>query len=215
MFGNGRARILIADDHTLIAEAFNKLLASDFDVVATVHDGRSLMQAAYTLKPDVILVDIAMPLLNGLESARRIKQTLPDVKVIYVTINNDPDVVAEALRQGASAYLSKSSAASELVAAIHRALKGDRYVSPLIPINAADSPIQPEKSISTRSPLTERQLEVLQLIAEGMSMKEAATVLNLTTRTVAFHKYRFMTNLQLKNDAELVQYAMRRHIISS
>src|SRR2546423_1119567 len=113
MPGTSRPRILIADDHVLIADAFNKLLANDFDVVGMVHDGRSLILAAERLQPDAILVDIGMPLLNGLEAAQRIKRTLPKVKIIYVTINQDPDLVSEALRRGASAYLSKAAAARE------------------------------------------------------------------------------------------------------
>jgi len=210
MPGTSRPRILIADDHALIAEAFNKLLANDFDVVATVHDGRSLIQEAERLQPDVILVDIGMPLLNGLEAAQRIQRVLSKVKVIYITINHDPDLVSEAFARDASAYLPKTSAASELVTAIHCALKGDRYVSPLLSIKDTIAPVD---NVPSHSNLTDRQLEVLQLLAEGRSMKETAAVLNLTTRTVAFHKYRIMENLHLRNDAEVVQYAMRRHII--
>ena len=213
MPGTSRPRVLIADDHALIAEAFSKLLATDFDVVATVHDGRSLIQTAQALKPDAILVDIGMPLLNGLEAAQRIKRILPEVKIIYVTINHDPDLVAEAFRQGASAYLSKTSAAAELVATIHWALKGEMHLPSVVHTDTAESPSQGFNS--ARPHLTERQFEVLQLLAEGRSMKEAAAVLNLTTRTVAFHKYRIMESLQLRNDAEVVQYAMRRHVIFS
>jgi len=213
MLSTSRPRILIADDHALIAEAFHKLLANDFDVVAIVHDGRSLMATAEALLPDVILVDIGMPLLNGLEAAQRIKRTLPDVKVIYVTINHDPGLVAEAFRRGASGYLSKTAAASELIAAIHSALSGDRYVSSLLSAGLTDSPTQTREAASAEPQLTDRQIEVLQLLAEGKSMKEAAAVLNLTTRTVAFHKYRIMENLQLRNDAEVVQYAVKHHLI--
>jgi DNA-binding NarL/FixJ family response regulator len=215
MLGSSRPRILIADDHALIAEAFNKLLFNDFDVVATVHDGRSLMLMAERLRPDVILVDIGMPILNGLEAAQRIKRVLPEVKVIYVTINHDPSLVAEAFRRGASGYLSKSAAASELIAAIRHALSGDRYVSARINTEFSNSSTQSKESLPIGPRLTDRQIEVLQLLAEGKSMKEAAAVLNLTTRTVAFHKYRIMENLQLRNDAEVVQYAVRNHVIFS
>jgi len=210
-----RPRVLIADDHTLIAEALHQLLAQEFDIVAIVHDGRRLMEVAQELRPDVILVDIGMPLLNGLQAAGSIKRLLPGVKLIYVTVNDDAELVAEAFRRGASAYLLKTSAGSELVSAIHAVLDGGTYVSSLLPTQvsrpvefAADDRVE-----TTRPDLTDRQLEVLQLLAEGKSMKEAASVLNLTTRTVAFHKYRLMQNLQLKNDAEVVQYALRRHII--
>jgi len=213
MLNTSRPRVLIADDHALIAEALRKLLANDFDVVAIAHDGRSLMATAEALQPDVILVDIGMPLLNGLEAAQRIKRTLPDVKVVYVTINHDPSLVAEAFRRGASGYLSKTAAASELIAAIHHALSGDRYVSSLLDAGLTNSSTQPRESSPAEPQLTERQIEVLQLLAEGKSMKEAAAVLNLTTRTVAFHKYRIMENLQLRNDAEVVQYAVKHHVI--
>jgi DNA-binding NarL/FixJ family response regulator len=212
---NRRPRVLIADDHTLIAEAFHQLLVQEFDIVAIVHDGRRLMEAAQELRPDVILVDIGMPLLNGLQAAGSIKRLLPNVKLVYVTVNDDAELVAEAFRRGASAFLPKTSAGSELVTAIHTVLDGGTYVSSLLPTAVAHSGevVADDRVETTRPDLTDRQLEVLQLLAEGKSMKEAASVLNLTTRTVAFHKYRLMQNLQLKNDAEVVQYALRRHII--
>jgi DNA-binding NarL/FixJ family response regulator len=204
---------LIADDHALIAEALKKLLAADFDVVAIVHDGRQLIRTAQELRPDVILVDIGMPLLNGLQAAQRIKRILPRVKLVYVTVNQDADLVAEAFRRGASAYLPKTSAGSELVSAIHTVVRGEKYVSPIVAAHVG--PLWRTACVegSTEPALTDRQLEVLQLLAEGKSMKEVAALLELTTRTVAFHKYRLMQNLHLKNDAEVVQYAIRRHII--
>jgi len=201
MQSTGRPRILIADDHTLIAEAFKELLATDFDVVGVVHDGRLLLQKAQELKPDVVLVDIGMPLLNGLQAAQKIKRILPDTKLVYVSVNQDPDLVMEAFRQGASAYLPKTSAGSELVVAIQMAMKGEVYLSPALSPNTDETPV----GQSGEAVLTERQLEVLQLLAEGKSMKEVAAVLNLTTRTVAFHNYRLMHHLHLKNDAEVVQ----------
>jgi DNA-binding NarL/FixJ family response regulator len=152
-----------------------------------------------------------MPLLNGLEAAQRIKRVLPDVKVIFVTVNHDPDLVLEAFRRGASGYLLKTAAASELVAAIQHAMNGELYASPQLRADADTA--KPTPSGADEPQLTERQIEVLQLLAEGKSMKEAAAVLHLTTRTVAFHKYRVMCSLQLRNDAEVVQYAMRHHII--
>jgi DNA-binding NarL/FixJ family response regulator len=212
MFGASRPRIVIADDHTLIAEAFHKLLENEFEVVATVHDGHSLIEAARKLHPDVILVDIGMPLLNGLEAAQRVKRTLPDIKIIYVTINRDPDLVAEAFRGGASGYLPKTAAASELVSAIYKALNGECYVSPQLKPVAGDSRAN-QSELLPETQLTDRQVEVLQLLAEGRSMREAASVLNLTARTVAFHKYRIMENLHLRNDAEVVQYALRHHVV--
>ena len=213
MQSTDRPRVLIADDHTLIAEAFKKLLATDFDVVGLVHDGRLLMQKAQELKPDVVLVDIGMPLLNGLQAAQKIKRILPDTKLVYVTVNEDPDLVMEAFRQGASAYLPKTSAGAELVVAIQMAMRGEIYLSPALSPNGDESKESGADRPAGESALTERQLEVLQLLAEGKSMKEVAAVLNLTTRTVAFHKYRLMHHLHLKNDAEVVQYALSRHII--
>jgi len=212
MLGASRPRILIADDHTLIAEAFKKLLANDFEVVATVHDGRTLIETAQKLHPDVILVDIGMPLLNGLEAAQRIKRTLPDVKVVYVTINHDPDLIVEAFRRGASGFVPKTAAVSELLSAIYKALNGEFYLSPRLKAFDQDSKAKVQELVP-EAPLTARQVEVLQLLAEGRSMREAATVLNLTARTVAFHKYRIMENLRLHNDSEVVQYALRHHVL--
>jgi DNA-binding NarL/FixJ family response regulator len=207
-----RPRILIADDHAVIADAFRKLLSSEFEVIATVHDGRSLISSAEQLRPDVILVDIGMPLLNGLEAAQQIRQTLPEVKVIYITINHDEDLIAEAFRRGASGYLPKTATASELIGAIHLAVNGDVYISPSLR-SSANRSTQAGPGGSVGPDLTQRQIEVLQLLAEGKSMKEVAAVLNLTTRTVAFHKYRIMEHLQLGNDAELIQYAVRHHVV--
>lgn len=210
MLGTSRPRILIADDHILVADAFKKMLAVEFDVVATVNDGRNLIGVAHKLQPDVILVDIGMPILNGLDAAQRIKRTLPNVKIIYITANHDPDLIAEAFANGASGYVCKTSAASELSAAIHAALRGDVYLSSRLSEENGNGDAFKPNGLPYN--LTERQVDVLQLLAEGRSMKEVAAELNLTTRTVAFHKYRIMQHLQLRNDAEMVQYAIRHHL---
>jgi DNA-binding NarL/FixJ family response regulator len=189
------------------------LLATDFDVIATVHNGRSLIQAAVTLKPEVILTDISMPQLNGLHAAERIKRILPAAKVLYVTVNQDPDIIAKAFRYGASGYVLKTSGASELVTAIRCILQGERYLTPALATTLTEPLAGPDGTASSRYRLTDRQIEVLQLLAEGRSMKEAAAALNLTTRTVAFHKYRIMDTLSLDSDAEVVRYAMREHIV--
>lgn len=215
MSDTSHPRVLIADDHTLVAEAFNKILESDFDVVGIVQDGRDLVDAAQRMQPDVILVDIGMPLLNGLEATQRIKHILPEVKIVCVTINHDPDLVAEAFRRGASAYLSKAAAASELFAAIHKALQGESYVSPLLLTATSKSSTDGREQGLAITQLTERQVEVLQLLAEGRSMKEVAAVLNLATRTVAFHKYRIREHLRLNNDAEVVRFAVRNHVVGT
>jgi DNA-binding NarL/FixJ family response regulator len=212
--GTKRPRVVVADDHPIIADAFKRLLATDFDVVAIVHDGRTLIDAAIEHKPDVITIDIGMPLLNGLQAAVRIKRILPEAKLICVTVSQDTDLLQQAFRCGASGYLPKTAAGSELIEAIHRVLEGEKYISPLLVASNAVPPVV-VASVTSEPHVTDRQLEVLQLLAEGKSMKEVGAVLNLTTRTVAFHKYRLMQTLNLKNDAEVVQYAVRKHITFS
>ena len=215
MSHTSRPRILIADDNMLIAEAFKKYLADSFDVVATVHNGRSLVEAASRLLPDVIIAEIAMPLLNGLEAGQRIKRLLPGVRIIYLTMNDEPEIVFEGFRHGGSGCLLKTSPASEIISAIRCVMRGGRYVSPGIPMWTTDPAPPSQNSGLHGGDLTERQREVLQLLAEGFSMKEAAAILNVATRTVAFHKYRIMESLQLQNNADMVQYAMRNHIVSN
>jgi len=208
-----RRRVLLADDHTLLLEAFEKLLEPDYTVVGAVSDGRALLAAAAELKPDVIVLDIAMPLLNGLDAARQIKKTMPAIKLIFLTMNEDPDLAIEAFRMGASGYLLKTSAASELSKAINAALCGRSYVTPHITQGMVESSIRRHGDDRDAPQLTPRQREVLQLLAEGRSMKEAADILNVTPRTVAFHKYRMMEQLQLKTNADLIQFAIREGIV--
>ena len=205
-------RVLLADDHNLLLGALEKLLAGECEIVGQVSDGRALVAAAEQLRPDVIVLDISMPLLNGLEAARQIKQKLRNVKLVFLTMNEDADLAAEAFRAGASAYLVKRSAASELPTAIREVVQGRSYVTPLMTEGLMDSLLQPEHRTPAHE-LTPRQREVLQLLAEGHSMKEVASVLNLTPRTVAFHKYRMMDELKVKSTAELVQYAVKHHIV--
>ena len=208
-----RRRVLLADDHTLLLEAFEKLLEHKFTVVGTVSDGRALLSAAAELKPDVIVLDIGMPLLNGLDAARQLKKTMPAIKLIFLTMNEDPNVASEAFRAGASGYLLKTSAASELSKAINAALCGRTYVTPHVTQGMEESlNRQPSDGLDTPQ-LTPRQREVLQLLAEGRSMKEAAKILNVTPRTVAFHKYRMMEQLNLKNNMDLIQFALRECIV--
>ena len=205
-------RVLLADDHALLLGAFEKLLAGECEVVGQVSDGRALIAAAETLKPDLIVLDISMPLLNGLEAGRQIKQELRSVKLVFLTMNEDPDLAAEAFRAGASAYLLKRSAASELLTAIREVTKGRSYITPLVAEGLVGSLLHVDEHKPDLE-LTSRQREVLQLLAEGHSMKEAANLLNLTPRTVAFHKYRMMEQLKVKSTAELIQYAVRHHIV--
>jgi DNA-binding NarL/FixJ family response regulator len=205
-------RVLLADDHTLLLGAFEKLLAPECEIVGHVSDGRALIAAAETLKPDVIVLDIAMPLMNGLEAARHVKQKLRNVKLVFVTMHEDADLAAEAFRSGASAYLLKRSAASELMTAIREVMKGRSYVTPLVTEGLVGSLM----NVGDHKPsheLTSRQREVLQLLAEGHSMKEVAALLNVTPRTIAFHKYTMMEALNVKSTAELIQYAVKHHIV--
>jgi len=203
---------LLADDHTLLLGAFEKLLSGECEIVGQVGDGRALVAAAESLKPDLIVLDISMPLLNGLEAGRQIKQKQRNVKLVFLTMNEDADLAAEAFRAGASAYLLKRSVASELLTAIREVMQGRSYITPLV----AQGLVESLQHVDDRNPgeeLTPRQREVLQLLAEGKSMKEVAAVLNLTPRTVAFHKYRMMEQLRVKSTAELIQYAVKHHIV--
>ncbi len=209
----GRVKILIADDHTLVAEACAKLLEPEFEVLTTVRDGKALLEAAAQLKPDVIVADIAMPLMNGLDACEQIKKQVKSIKIIYLTMNQDKDLAAEAFRRGASGYLLKTSAFAELTQAVHAVIKNKSYVSPLITRDLVSLLILADRKTPGREKLTERHKQVVQLLAEGRAMKEVAAILNITTRTVAFHKYRIMAMLGIKNNAELVQYAIRKRLI--
>lgn len=207
-----RPRVLLADDHALLLGAFEKLLAPECEIVGNVTDGRALLTAVQTLNPDVVVLDIGMPILNGMEAGRQIKQTRPDVKLVFLTMHEDPDLAAEAFRAGASAYVLKRSASSELLTAIREVTQGRSYITPLATEGLMDSLLNADDR-KPAGDLTSRQREVLQLIAEGRSMKEVAAVLNVTARTVAFHKYRMMEQLKVKSTAELIQYAVKRHIV--
>jgi DNA-binding NarL/FixJ family response regulator len=207
-----RPRVLLADDHTLLLEAFQKLLADHVDIVGQASDGRTVVRLVDDLKPDVVVVDISMPQLNGLEAGRQIKQRHRDVKLVFLTMNEDVGLAAEAFRSGASGYVLKRSAASELVAAIQEVVQGRSYITPLMTGGVLDALIQIDDR-GPRQELTPREREVLQLLAEGHSMKEAATILDVSPRTIAFHKYRMMEQLSVKTTAELIQYAVKHHIV--
>jgi DNA-binding NarL/FixJ family response regulator len=206
-----RPRVLLADDHALLLGAFEKLLASECDVVGMVTDGRALVSEALTLKPDVVVLDVTMPRLNGLDAGRQVKAQLPRTKLVFVTMNEDPDLAAEAFRIGASAYLLKRSAASELLVAIREVMKGRSYVTPLVTSGLVGSLL--DQGERPRHELTPREREVLQLLAEGYSMKEAADMLNVTPRTIAFHKYKMMEQLGIRTTAELIQLAVKNHLV--
>jgi len=208
----GTPRVLLADDHTLLLGAFEKLLSGECDIVGQVGDGRALIAAAEAQRPDVVVLDISMPLLNGLEAGRHLKQRFPDIKLVYLTMNEDADLAAEAFRIGASAYLLKRSAASELPLAIREVVQGRTYITPLIAEGLVGSLLNVDERKGP-SGLTPRQREVLQLLAEGHSMKDIAGILNVTPRTVAFHKYSMMEQLKLGSTAELIQYAVKHRVV--
>jgi len=212
---SNRSRVLIADDHNLVAELCKTLLEPEFDVIGTVSDGHALLCAAIELKPDVIVLDIAMPVLNGLDAGRQLKEALHAVKLVYLTMNTDPELAVEAFHRGASGYLLKTCAASEMVLAVRDVLRGKTYLSPSLKERVNYLRWEQKEIREEANRLTERQREVLQLLAEGKVMKEIAGILNMTTRTVAFHKYRIMGALGAKSNAELVRYAVRNHLVAA
>jgi len=204
-----RPRIILADDHTLVLDALKNLIEPEFDVVGTFSDGISLVEGAAELKPNVIVLDVGMPKMNGLNAGERLKQTMPLVKLVYLTMNQDPDIAGEAFRLGASAYVLKNSAAKELLQAIREVVRGGYYVTPLMTEGVSGSFVRNFKQRKSKYHLTLRQKEVLQLLAEGRSMKEVAFVLNVSPRTVAFHKYSMMEHLHIRSSAELIEFAMK------
>jgi DNA-binding NarL/FixJ family response regulator len=206
-------RIMLADDHTILVGAFRKLLEPHYEIVGTVSDGRALLETAPQLNPDVIVADIGMPLMNGLEAGLRLKELMPTMKLLFLTMNEDPDLAVEAMRCGASGYLLKSSAVEEMLFAIQLALKGKTYVTPQIRRGMQKSFVKNPRVKKQSKILTPRQREVVQLLAEGKSMKEVAGVLKVTARTVAFHKYRVMDVLNIGTTAELIQYAIKAKLL--
>lgn len=213
---SSRSRILLADDHTLVAELCRKLLETEFDVVGIVNDGLGLVRAAAELKPDVIVVDVAMPVLNGLDAGRQVKEMLPAVKLIFLTMNPDLEVAAEAFRRGANGYLLKTCAAAEMVQAVRLVLRGKSFMSAALPRDAVNFLRNQDKNLVDEGErLTQRQRQVLQLLAEGKVMKEVSSILHMSTRTVAYHKYRMMEVLGAKSTAELVKYAIKNHIVAA
>ncbi len=208
-----RTKVLLADDHTLLLEAFKGLLESEFDVVGTVGDGRALVERVRTLRPDVVVVDITMPLMNGLEAARQIHEMSPRPRLIFLTMNPDPAVANEAFQAGALGYLLKTSAASELTTAIRSVARGLKYITPAMKRKLQEEFIKNPSGEKISRALTGRQREVLQLLVEGRPMKEAAAILNVAPRTVAYHKYKMMAQLGLRSSAELIHYAFNNNVI--
>ena len=211
-----RPRVIMADDHSLIMAGLRKLVEADCDVVATVEDGRALLEAAERINPDLILLDISMPLLNGLDAARQLSKIVPECKLIFLTMHANPSYATEAFQAGASGYLLKRSAASELQQAIRSALSGQYYLTPLITkdvLGAVLKQTKGKRGDSSSTTLTSRQREVLQLIAEGRGTKEIASILHVTVKTVEFHKASIKRQLELRSTAELTKYALTEGLI--
>jgi len=211
-----RPRVLLADDHTLMLDGIRLMLQPEFELVGSVEDGQALLRAAGKLKPDIVLLDISMPLLNGIDAGRQLRKILPSAKLIFVTMHADPDFVTEAFRLGASGYVLKRAAATELLTAIREVLRGDKYVSPLVTRNALDLLISSSHAGGTpEQRLTPRQREILQLVAEGKNRKEIATLLDITVKTVEFHKATLRRDLNLRTVADYTRYAIAHRMILS
>lgn len=215
-----KPRVLLADDHSLVLAGLRRLVEDSCEVVGTVEDGRSLIEAAQRLEPDLILLDIAMPLLNGIDAARQIRKLCPNTKLIFLTMQTSPTYATEAFQAGANGYLLKRSAPMELPLAIEAVLRGQHYLTPAIAkpvLDRAIGPSSPSPSSIKRSPsdLTQRQREVLQLIGEGKTTKEIATLLNVSVKTVEFHKARLMEELDFHSTAELMRYAITQGLANS
>lgn len=211
-----KPRVLLADDHALVLEGFKKLLEQHCQVVGSVEDGRSLLDAAKRLRPDIVVLDISMPQLNGLDAARRLRKIVPHARLIFVTVHADPDYVTQAFKAGASAYLLKRSAGSELSQAVEAVKNGNYYVTSLIAKDLVQSAIsETGPHIAHRNHLPTRQREILQLVAEGLTLKEIASTLGLSPKTVEYHKSKLMEQLGLHTTAELTKYALAHGLTPS
>lgn len=209
-----KLRVLLVDDHLMVLEGFKRLIEDECDVVGMVEDGRTLLEVAPKLKPDIITMDISMPWLNGLDAARRLKKEMPDVKIIFLTMHADVAYVKEAFNAGASGFLMKRSAGAELLQAIRAVANGQYYITSLITKDLVRSIISDAANVAPqRDVLTPRQREVLQLVAEGRSVKEIAATLNVSVKTVEYHKAQIMEQLNLHTTAELTKYAIAHGVI--
>jgi RNA polymerase sigma factor (sigma-70 family) len=212
-----KARVIIADDHSILLAGLRRLVEDTCEVVGTVEDGRALVAAAEQLKPDLIVLDISMPLLNGLDAARQVKKSVPDAKLLFLTMHASPTYATEAFKVGASGYLLKQSAASELPQAIEAVLNGQTYLTPSITKPVLDRMLRPDQTEIRKSltDLTPRQREVLQLVGEGKSTKDIATLLNVSVKTVEFHKARLMEELDLHSTSALIKFAITEGLAST
>jgi DNA-binding NarL/FixJ family response regulator len=210
-----RKRILLADDHTLLLDGIRFILEPEFELVGAVEDGQSLLTAAKKLKPDVILLDISMPLLNGIDAAHQLRKLVPSASMIFVTMHADTDFVTEAFRAGASGYVLKRAAATELRTAIHEVLKGNRYISPQITREGLELLVRCQTRPAASNRLTPRRREVLQLVAEGKNRKEIGSILGISVKTVEFHKANLARELNLRSTADFTRYAIEHGLITS
>jgi DNA-binding NarL/FixJ family response regulator len=211
-----RITVLLADDHDMLMDGLGHMLGRDFEVVGVARDGRTMVEMAKEKRPDVIVTDISMPNLNGIEAARILRQGIPSIKILFLTMHSDFPLVEEAFRAGASGFVLKTCDMSELAKAIHSLANGSTYVTPqlaedLIAILTTTDPKKPSRG----TPLTSRQREVLQLLAEGKTMKEAAALMGISTRTAESHKYEIMRQLGLKSTAALIRYAIRIKLVAT
>jgi DNA-binding NarL/FixJ family response regulator len=206
--------ILLADDHTLFVEALHNVLEPEFTLVGEVGDGRALLEAAPRLLPDVILLDLSMPLLNGIDAAYQLRRLVPDTKLLFLSMHGDATYVTEAFRAGAAGYVLKRSTATELPQAIRAVLRGQLYISPMLAKDMLDPLLHSKRSLTApQKQLTIRQREVLQLVAEGRSLKEIATILCVSVKTVEFHKTRIVKQLGLSRTADLTKYAVTHGLV--
>jgi len=207
-----RPRVLLADDHRIVSEGLKSLLADDFDLVGIVEDGRELVPLAKTLLPDVVIADISMPNLSGIDALVQLKRDLPSIKVVFLTMHQDTVYARRAVAAGADGYVVKHSAASELVLAVRAALRGQTFISPSITSLLLREKRSGAEALDPEQSLTARQREILGLVAQGCSAKEIAAKLNISPRTVEFHKYQMMQAFNLHNTAELIHFAIKRGI---
>jgi DNA-binding NarL/FixJ family response regulator len=211
---SARYTVLLADDHCLIAEFCKSLLEPEFNVIGIVNDGRELLRLALEVKPDVVVADISMPILNGLDAGKQLKEMLPNVKLVYLTMHSSEEFAAEAVLHGASGYLVKTCAASELKIALRTVFRGERYLSSVISKDKVNTLIwEGSDAEKLRRDLTLKERAVLQLLAEGVRLKEVAVILGIRPRTVAFHKYNIRTTLGITSDAEMITYAVKNHMV--
>lgn len=211
-----KPRVLLADDHTLVLEGFKKLLEDHCEVIGAVEDGRALLEAAERLQPDVIALDISMPHLNGIDAAHHLRKLVPQAKLVFLTMHADPAYVSQAFKAGASGYLLKRSAGSELLQAIEAVLKGNYYVTSLIAKDLVHAALGgPHPPIIRNDQLTARQREILQLVSEGKAVKEIAATLSISPKTVEYHKSKLMEQLDLHTTAELTKYALTHGLIQA